>query len=65
MDRPWKRSFLGYTVCQRTYSVRLKVAPKPIQRLKANLKVLFRTGRGRSIRRTIADLTPKLRGWVN
>lgn len=65
VDRPWKRSFLGYTVCQRKYNVRLKVAPKPIQRLKANLKALFRMGKGRSIRRTIADLTPKLRGWVN
>jgi RNA-directed DNA polymerase len=65
VDRPWKRSFLGYTVCQRKYNVRLKVAPKPIQRLKANLKALFRMGKGCSIRRTIADLTPKLRGWVN
>jgi RNA-directed DNA polymerase len=65
VDRPWKRSFLGYTVCQRKYNVRLKVAIKSIQRLKANLKVLFRAGRGRSIRTTIATLTPKLRGWVN
>jgi len=53
VDRPWKRSFLGYTVCQRKYNVRLKVAAKPTQRLKANLKELFRTGRGRSIRTTI------------
>jgi len=64
VDRPWKRSFLGYTVCQRKYNVRLKVAAKPTQRLKANLKELFRTGRGRSIRTTIAALAPKLRGWV-
>jgi len=65
VDRPWKRSFLGYTVCQRKYNVRLKVAEKPIQRLKASLKGLFRTGKGRSIRTTIAALAPKLRGWVN
>lgn len=65
VDRPWKRSFLGYTVCNRKYNVRLKVAPKSIQRLKGNLKALFRAARGRSIRRTIADLTPKIRGWVN
>jgi len=61
----WKRSFLGYTVCQRKYNVRLKVASKSIQRLKANLKMLFRSGKGRSIRTTIATLAPKLRGWVN
>jgi len=65
VDRPWKRSFLGYTVCQRKYNVRLKVAEKPIQRLKASLKGLFRSGKGRSIRTTIAALAPKLRGWVN
>lgn len=65
VDRPWKRSFLGYTVCHRKYKVRLKVAPKSVQRLKGNLKALFRSGRGRSIRRTIADLAPKIRGWVN
>ena len=65
VDQPWKRSFLGYTVCSRKYNIRLKVAPKSIQRLKGNLKAFFRTAKGRSIRRTIAELTPKLRGWVN
>ena len=65
VDRPWKRTFLGYTVCQRKYNVRLKVASKSVQRLKAKLKMLFRSGRGRSIRTTIALLAPILRGWVN
>jgi RNA-directed DNA polymerase len=65
VDRPWKRSFLGYTVCSRKYNVRLKVAPGSTQRLKGNLKALFRAARGRSISRTIAELAPKLRGWVN
>jgi len=65
VDRPWKRVFLGYTVCQRKYNVRLRVARKSVQRLKAKLKMLFRSGKGRSIRTTIACLTPKLRGWVN
>ena len=65
VDRPWKRVFLGYTVCHRKYNVRLRVASKSVQRLKAKLKMLFRSGKGRSIRTTIATLTPKLRGWVN
>ena len=65
VDRPWKRVFLGYTVCQQRYNVRLKVASKSVQRLKAKLKMLFRSGRGRSIRTTIATLAPILRGWVN
>jgi len=65
VDRPWKRSFLGYTVCNRKYNVRLKVAPKPIQRLKGNLKARLRAAKGRSIRRSLAELGPILRGWVN
>jgi RNA-directed DNA polymerase len=65
VDRPWKRVFLGYTVCQRKYNVRLKVASKSVLRLKGKLKMLFRSGRGRSIRTTIAMLAPLLRGWVN
>ncbi len=65
VERPWKRTFLGYTVCQRKRNVRLKVASKSIQRLKAKLKMLFRSGKGRSIRTTIASLAPMLLGWVN
>jgi RNA-directed DNA polymerase len=65
VDRPWKRTFLGYTVCQRKHNVPLKVASKSIQRLKGKLKTLFRSGRGRSIRTTIAMLAPILRGWVS
>jgi len=65
VDRPWKRSFLGYTVCSRKTNVRLKVASKPVQRLKASVTAVFRRGRGCSIRRTVAELAPKLRGWVN
>ncbi|MGM0553010.1 MAG: group II intron reverse transcriptase/maturase [Pseudomonadota bacterium] len=65
VDRPWKRSFLGYTVCNRKRNVRLKVAAKPVERLKANVKAAFRRGRGCSLRRTIAELAPKLRGWLN
>jgi hypothetical protein len=58
--RTWKRVFLGYTVCQRKYNVHLRVASKSVQRLKAKLKMLFQSGKGRSIRTTIATLTPKL-----
>ena len=43
VDRPWKRSFLGYTVCHRKHNVRLKVAPKSIQRLKGKLNAFFRS----------------------
>lgn len=65
VDRPWKRSFLGYTVDRRQRNIRLKVADKPLKRLKSALKLEFRKGRGRKIYRTVEILSPKLWGWVN
>ncbi|MCL5051489.1 MAG: hypothetical protein M1473_13380 [Firmicutes bacterium] len=64
-DRPWKRSFLGYTVCSRNYNIRLKVADKSVKRFKGNLKALLRMAKGWNIRRTVSELAPKLRGWIN
>lgn len=54
VDRPWNRKFLGYSM---TWHKR--------PRLKAKLREVFRTGRGRSLRRTITTLTRILRGWGN
>ncbi len=64
VDRPWKRSFLGYTVTVHKQP-KLKVAPKSVKRLREGLRVLFRQGRGRRLDRTCADLKPKLIGWLN
>lgn len=63
VDRPWKRSFLGYTVTVHR-KPRLKVAPDRVKRLKTKLRVLFRAGRGRSLIRTSRDLQPIVRGWT-
>lgn len=65
VGRPWQRKFLGYTLCGRKYNVRLKVDPKVVKRLRGDLKAVFRRGRGRSLGRVIADLNPKIRGWMN
>lgn len=64
VDRPWKRTFLGYTMLPGKHA-RLKVAPESVQRLQAKLKAVFRMGRGRSLERLIEQLTPILRGWGN
>ncbi len=65
VGRPSKRKFLGYSVYHRKDIVHLKVAPQAITRLKGDLRVVFRRGRGRSLGRIIEELTPKLRGWMN
>ncbi|MFV0411124.1 MAG: group II intron reverse transcriptase/maturase, partial [Paracoccus sp. (in: a-proteobacteria)] len=62
--RPWQRSFLGYTMTfhQRP---RLKIPTAGVKRFRANLKAVFRRGRGRSLTRVIAELAPILRGWIH
>jgi group II intron reverse transcriptase/maturase len=63
VDRPWKRSFLSYSMTWHR-KPRLTVAKKAVSRLKANLKKIFRQGRGKRIQTTIKELVPKLRGWI-
>jgi len=63
VDRPWNRTFLGYTVTSHRRP-KLKIAPPSVKRLKAKIRPLFRTGRGCSLRQTLEKLAPLLRGWV-
>lgn len=63
-DRPWKRSFLSYSVTTRRRPT-LKVAPQAIKRFKQSVRELLRQGRGRSLKAVIGQLKPKLRGWIN
>jgi len=64
VDRPWNRSFLGYSITFHR-KPRLKVAGDVVERLKAMLRKACQRGRGRSLRTTIEEITPKLRGWIN
>lgn len=64
VDRPWKRKFLGYTFTHH-FQPKFKVAPESVKRFKGRLRELFRRGRGRSLRRVLADLRPVLIGWVS
>lgn len=63
VDRPWRRSFLGYSVTMHR-EPRLKVSRQSVKRLKQKLKPLLRAGRGHNLRRTCATLAPLLRGWA-
>jgi len=68
VDRPWKRSFLGYSVTAHLQP-RLRVAPRSVERLRDKLRTVLRQGhrqgRGRSMAHTAEDLAPLLRGWIN
>jgi RNA-directed DNA polymerase len=62
--RPWERKFLGFSVTAHRES-RLRIAPASVHRLTQKVRDLMRAGRGRSLTRTIEDLNPLLRGWIN
>jgi RNA-directed DNA polymerase len=62
--RPWERKFLGYSVTAHR-EPRLRIAPASVQRLMQKVRDLMRAGRGRSLARTIEELNPLLRGWIN
>jgi RNA-directed DNA polymerase len=63
VDRPWHRTFLGYSVTAHK-EPRLRVAAKSVGRLRDKLRDAFRQGRGRSVGRTVENLAPLLRGWM-
>jgi group II intron reverse transcriptase/maturase len=65
VDRPWRRTFLGYTMSWHPTKSRLKVGDKAVARFKDTLRKLCKYGRGWSMSRTIREANPKLRGWVN
>lgn len=61
VDRPWKRSFLGFTFSRRGF--RVKVAEKALLKLKAKIRTLTRRTRGHSIFQIIVELRKSLLGW--
>lgn len=61
VDRPWKRSYLGFTFSKR--DLRIKVADKSLLKLKATVKLLSRRTRGHSLNQIIVELRKSLLGW--
>lgn len=61
VDRPAKRSFLGFTVSRA--GARLKVADKALDRLKARVRELTRRTRGHRLADVVAELRKALLGW--
>jgi RNA-directed DNA polymerase len=63
VDRPWKRKLLGYSFTVHR-EAKLKVSDSSLKRLKTKLREATRSGRGRSLAKTIGDLVPLIRSWV-
>jgi len=64
VDRPWNRSFLGFSFTGGKLPKRRKIAPKALARFKAQVKALTRRNQGRSLRQVITTLSAYLRGWL-
>jgi len=61
--RPWERKFLGYSLTWHK-APKLRIAPASLQRLQDRIREVLKSARGRSVRRTIEELNPVLRGWA-
>lgn len=61
--RPWERKFLGYSLTWHK-TPKLRIAPASLQRLKGKIRKMLKGASGRSVRRTIEELNPVLRGWA-
>lgn len=64
VDRPWNRSFLGFSFTGGKLPKRRKIAPKALARFKARVKTLTRRNQGRSLKQIITTLSEYLRGWI-
>ncbi len=62
VDRPWRRSFLGFTFSYRG-GIRTKVSEKAEKAFKTKVRFLTRRTRGHSLQQVIAELRKYLNGW--
>jgi group II intron reverse transcriptase/maturase len=60
---PWRRKFLGYSLTWHK-APRRRVAPESRERLVRKIRAVLKGARGRSLRHTIDQLNPILRGWA-
>ena len=63
VDRPWNRSFLGFSFTGGKRPQRRKIAPQALARFKERVKALTRRNQGRSLTHVIRTLSAYLRGW--
>ena len=61
--RPWERKFLGYSLTWHK-APKLRIAPASLKRLEGKIRAVLQGARGRSVRATIEELNPVLRGWA-
>jgi len=64
VDRPWNRTFLGFTFRDRGRQTRRRVSERAIEKAKDRIRELTNRNRGASIPSVVKELTQYLRGWM-
>jgi hypothetical protein len=62
VDRPWNRTFLGFT-CTTRHSNRRNVSEKALKAFQAKVRAITGRTRGRTIRQIVQELRQLRRGW--
>ena len=65
VDRPWNCKILGFSMYDAKDGVRIRIAPKPIQRVKARLRQLTNRNRSESMADRIKKVNEYLQGWIH
>jgi RNA-directed DNA polymerase len=60
--RPQERKFLGFSFTAGP-NIRRTIAPKSLERFKRRIREITRRAKGVSIKTTVAELAPYMRGW--
>ena len=60
--RPQERKFLGFSFSRRP-EIKRVIAPKALERFKQRVREITRRAKGVSMRTTMEELTPYMRGW--
>lgn len=63
VDRPYGRSFLGFSFYASSGGPKRKVAPKALHKMKERVRAITRRTGGRSVPQVVEELTAYLRGW--
>lgn len=63
VDRPWRRTFLGFSITSRRHGCRRRVSDKALKALRVEIRRLTRRTRGVSFLRVVWELRRYLDGW--
>ena len=65
VDRPWKLKFLGFSFYFKKGGVGIRVAPKPVEKMKRKLKEITGRSKAKSMWQRMLKLKQAITGWVN